>query len=649
MGAFNDQSRYGRSEMTRNSSLYLLLIAVLLGTVHPALAETRDASVKRAEALTAKRPQQSSQAAALDWLRQSEAAMARVERIPLAFPKEQWAHWMVQSYLDLERPQEAVAFAVRFQEHFDMAFVRNAIRYIAYQLASQGGFNKAHEIGKLLYTGLAANPHVRQHDVYVDLLIDLAALEARAGDFPRALRTAKMIPANGNSHWAKARSDAFGFVALGYAQAGDTNGLQQIEREYAPRENDWLQAGRLVLATELAKAGAFAEAQQLAETLPATLRDAFVAGEAVELAAAGKLVEAKMAITKLPRLEQRQPAWLRATVAVAFKQGAAAATDFAGGNDEVESVSAEQVIARTAAWMGQVYEPDSSNPFWQRAESGFSPDLSEIERQRCVYKALPKRQVRPGGIDPFSPPDFITIDDQEFRATFAHAQELVAESWDAASLAEGLKPLHGSVATEEFQQQVNLYTALATLATVAGDKKQAAAFAGSAAAAAERVDFRSCGPQTRIFLPTLALSGRSDLAVQFLRRLVAADTHERFPASKVAHSLVVAGEEKRVDELLSIVGNDPDRAAVCLGATRGCIAMTQPTDELPLVRDEWDLIAKLAIKGDEYFPRSEWADQRTGYRDSLGHGHPLWLEPRTWPDVFQRTVRPIAPSAQGAK
>jgi hypothetical protein len=407
-------------------------------------------------------------------------------------------------------------------------------------------------------------------------------------------------------------------------------GLQQIDQEYTPRDLDWRNAGRLVLATELAKAGAFAEAEQFVEDLPATQRDAFFAGEAVELAAAGKLTEAKAAITKLPRLEQRRSTCLRATVAVLCKQGTGAAAQFAHGNTDLESGSAESVIARAAAWMGQVEESDSDNPFGRLAESEPAPDLSEINRQLYIYKAFPRRQMRTGGADPFSPPQFMTIDDQEFSATRAHAKQLVAQTWDAASLAESLKALHGSVATEQFRQQAETYTAFAALAAVAGDENQTAAFAESAAAAAERINFRYCGTQTRVFLPALVQSGRSDLAIQFLRRLLAVDTYERFAASKVAHSLVVAGEEKRVGDLLSIVGTDADRAAVCLGAARGCIAMAQPTSELPCVCDEWDLIAKLRIKGGDNFPRSEWDDHNTGYVGSLGHGAPIWLQSRSW-------------------
>ena len=111
------------------------------------------------------------------------------------------------------------------------------------------------------------------------------------------------------------------------------------------------------------------------------------------------------------------------------------------------------------------------------------------------------------------------IDDYDFKPSVELAKELVAEPWDAASLHESLKSLQGSAPAEDFRQQTDRYTALAAVAMVAGDKTQAAVFAESAVAAAERIDFRFCGPHTRVLFPTIVQSGRSDLALQYLRRL----------------------------------------------------------------------------------------------------------------------------------
>jgi uncharacterized protein (TIGR03067 family) len=586
--------------------------------------------------------------AALTWLQRSEAAMGRVDRIPPEFDEDVWAHWMVQSYIDLGKPQEAINFAVRFQRHFDMPFVRNAIRYVAYQLACEGRFKEAHEIGKLLYQGIAANPHVRQVDVYVDLLIDLAALEAWAGDFERARRTANMIPASGNQHWAKARADAFGFIAIGYARAGDVNGLKQIEREFTPADNDSLQAARLLLATELAKAGAFAEAELVADLMPATLRDAFFAGEAVELAVAGKIAEARAAISKLPLKAQRDAASLRAAAAVAFYKGPAAASELLQGNDEVQTPGSDTVIASASAWAGKTEkaEPNPFAAFGQSAASEPTSGVDEVKRQASVHRAFPTHSVHAGGVDPFSPPAFMQIDEYEFKASIESAKELVSEPWDAASLRESLKSLHGSAPAEDFRQQTDRYTALAAVAMVAGDKTQAAAFAEIAAAAAERLEFRSCGPHVRVLFPIMVQSGRSDLALQYLRRLLSVATLEKFAASKVAHALVSAGEAPRVDDVLSIVVDDAERAAVCLGAARGWLALAHPADKLPLVRDEWDLIAKLNIKGDTNFPRSEWDNRISGYVGSLAYGNLLWLEPKTWPLAKAAVPSPPQSSAQ---
>lgn len=617
-----------------SKSIYVLLFIVLQATAQGATAQVGDVNaVQAAEQSGAT----SANAAALAWLHRSEAAMGRVEQIPHAFPEDEWAHWMVQSYLDLGKPQEAIDFAIRFQKHFDMAFVRTAIRYVAYQLACEGRFDQAHKVGKLLYTGIPENPHVRQVDVYVDLLIDLAALEAWAGDFSRARRTANLIPASGNQHWTKARADAFGFVAIGYARAGDMKGLEQIEREFAPRDNDSLQAGRLLLATELAKAGAFAQAEQIVELMPASLRDAFFAGEAIELAVAGKFAKAKTAIAKLPRQDQRDAAWLRVAAAVAFYKGAAAAGKLVLANDELQKLGTQAVINNASAW-ARTLEDVEQNPFAgfdQFATSGISPEVAKIKRQASIHRAFPTRSARPGGVDPFSPPAFLEIEDYDFKASLEYVKELVAEPRDASSLREALKSVQGSIPAEDFRQQTDRYTALATVAMVAGDKTQAAAFAESAAAAAERLDFRFCGPHTRVLFPTMVQSGRSDVALQYLRRLLAVESLERFPGSKVAHALVTAGEERLVDEVLSVVAEDAERAAVCLGAARGWLALAQPADGLSLVQNEWDLIAKLQIRGDTNFPRTEWDDRRTGYLGSLVHGHPLWLEPRNWPNVPQ--------------
>jgi hypothetical protein len=622
--------------MPTNFTTPLVLAALLLASVSAAATNPSDSASARAAALT--------------WLKRSEAAMGRVDQIPHAFDEEVWAHWMVQSYLDLGKPQEAIDFAVRFQRHFDMPFVRNAIRYVAYQLACEGRFDEAHKFGKLLYKGIAANPHVRQVDVYVDLLIDLAALEARAGDFARARSTASLIPANGNQHWAKARADAFGFIAIGYARAGDLNGLKQIEREFTPRDNDSLNAGRLLLATELAKAGSFAEAEQIVDLLPATLRDAFFAGEAVELAVAGKFAEAKAAIFKLPLKEQRDAASLRAAAAVAFSKGAAAANELLQGNDDLQTALADTVVASASAWAGKMDEA-AQNPFaaFDQFAASEPSGVDEIKRQASIHRAFPTYSANPGGVDPFSPPAFMEIDDHEFKPSIKCATELVAEPWDAASLSESLKSLQGSVPSEDFRQQTDRYTALAAVAMGAGDKTQAAAFAESAAAAAERIDFRFGGPHMRILFPIMVQSGRSDLALQYLRRLLSVTTLEKFTASQVAHALVSTGEAPRVDEVLSNVANDAERAAVCLGAARGWLALAHPADKLPLVRDEWDLIARLEIRGDNNFPLSQWDDRRTGCLGSLVYGNPLWLDSKDWPAVHQNTLRPEARVAKGEK
>ena len=139
--------------------------------------------------------------------------------------------------------------------------------------------------------------------------------------------------------------------------AGDLNGLKQI-REFTPRDNDSLQAGRLLLATELAKAGAFAAAEQIVDLMPSTFRDAFFAGEAVELAVAGKITEAKAAISKLPRQEQRDAAWLRVAAAAAFHKGAAAAAELLRDNDELQTLGPDAIVASASAWAASLTKPN---------------------------------------------------------------------------------------------------------------------------------------------------------------------------------------------------------------------------------------------------------------------------------------------------
>lgn len=542
------------------------------------------------------------------WLKRAEAEVAGVPRLHQDFPRRRWIQWMVQSYVDLDRPEEALKMTLRNQRQFNVDVVREVIYYMASRLAAKGEHAKARKHALLLANGMPQNIHVRKPHRYISLMIDITARQAERGDFVEAIKTAAKIPKN---NWPFERARAFRAIGLYSARQGNLKVIRKIEHEFPPRmPRDEYYA---TLAFELSKAGAFEAADEISKVLPTSLRQAVLASKAIDLADKGRDEQAVAAIDQITRSGARDALIHRLIATLVWRGNGSAAQELAQKIEpDYEQQAAHQVIQTTKDWMSKPNDP----------ASGFTAS-SYFAQVATLMNAFPPTEKRDGGVDPFEAyANFpVTPGISYDKSGARHLDDVSRKILDVASMGWNRQSLESAneqnVSTASFDNSADLetallkFTALTAVAESIGESKMAGEFAVKGLQVASKLGFEQHSRLTTYLMTTAARNGHGDTVLSVLKqsRIDAIAYEDRTADSfddstlsgRVAFAFAVSGQPEIVEAMLKDAPTPEERSIICLGAARGSLAITRPVKFLPVVEDIDQLLDYILLPNDPMF------------------------------------------------